>query len=160
MTDRRTPADITTYLHRHIPVSAHLGVSVRRCDHAGVVLAAPLAANINHRSTVFGGSASAVAILAGWTWLHFALRDAGLNCRVVIQRNTMEYDAPIDGDFTAECAGVLAAAAWDRFLGTLRRHRRARAELAVVLKLKDVPVARFEGEYVAVAPEPSAGASA
>jgi thioesterase domain-containing protein len=149
MTDRRAPAEITAYLHRHIPMSAHLGVTVRGCDQAGVELAAPLAANINHRSTVFGGSASAVAILAGWTWLHFALRDAGLPCRVVIQRNTMEYTLPIDGDFTAECPGM-PVAAWDKFLGTLRRHRRARTELAAVLKLKEAPVARFAGEYVAV----------
>lgn len=159
MTDRRAPAEITAYLHRHIPVSAHLGATVRRCDRDRVVLAAPLAANINHRSTVFGGSASAVAILAGWTWLHFALRDAGRHCRVVIQRNSMEYDAPIDGDFTAECAGM-PAAGWDKFLETLRRHRRARTELTAVLKLKDATVARFDGEYVAVLLEPGAADSA
>lgn len=149
MTARCASAELTAYLHRHIPVSAHMGVSVRQCDFTGVVLEAPLAANINHRATVFGGSASAVAILAGWTWLHFALREAGRPCRVVIQRNTMEYDVPIYGNFTAECAGV-PAAVWEKFLATLRRHRRARVEVAVMLKLSDARVAGFIGEYVAV----------
>jgi len=43
-----------------------------------VLLTAPLAANINHRATVFGGSASAVAILAAWTYLYFVLKGTGL----------------------------------------------------------------------------------
>jgi thioesterase domain-containing protein len=152
MSARRDTAEITDYLHRYIPVSVHMGVAVRQCDHEGLVLTAPLTPNLNHRSTVFGGSASAVAILAGWTWLHFALREVDRPCRVVIQRNTMEYDAPIEGDFTAVCSGV-PAAAWEKFLGTLRRHRRARLELAVGLKFKDECVARLVGEYVAVVVE-------
>jgi thioesterase domain-containing protein len=149
MSARRDLAEITAYLHRHIPVSGHMGVAVRQCDQAGAVLTAPLAPNLNHRSTVFGGSASAVAILAGWTWLHFNLRETGLNCRVVIQGNTMDYLAPIAGDFTAECAGV-SPAAWEKFLKTLRRHSRARMKLTADLKFKGVRVAGFSGEYVAV----------
>ncbi|RYE53550.1 MAG: hypothetical protein EOP18_08925, partial [Rhizobiaceae bacterium] len=38
-----------------------------------VTLSAPLAPNINHRATVFGGSASAVAILSAWSLLHLRL---------------------------------------------------------------------------------------
>ncbi|MFZ9683465.1 MAG: YiiD C-terminal domain-containing protein, partial [Cephaloticoccus sp.] len=114
-----------------------------------VVLAAPLAANINHRSTVFGGSASAVAILAAWTWLHFALRDVGLECRVVIQRNTMDYLLPIDGDFTAHCPG-LAPAAFEKLVRTLRRHGKARTALDAELRLGGRTVATFGGDYVAV----------
>ena len=148
MSARRDLAEITAYLHRHIPVSGQMGVVVRQCDQAGVVLTAPLAPNLNHRSTVFGGSASAVAILAGWTWLHGALRETGLSCRVVIQRNTMDYLAPIDGDFTAACAGV-SPAAWEKFLKTLRRHSRARIKLTADLKYKGEQVAVFSGEYVA-----------
>ena len=149
MAAARSPVEVEAYLHRHIPIAEAMGVQVRQCGQAGVVLAAPLAANVNHRATVFGGSASAVAILAAWTWLHFALRDADLKCRVVIQRNTMDYLAPIDGDFTAECTGV-PPAAWEKFLKTLRRHGRARTELAADLKLQDARVAGFTGDYVAV----------
>ena len=92
-----TTAEVEAYLHRHIPISAAMAVRVVACDTAGATLAAPLAPNINHRATVFGGSASAVAILAAWTWLHFALRGAGQPARLVIQGNTMEYLAPITG---------------------------------------------------------------
>ena len=64
-------------------------------------LAAPLAPNINYRDTVFGGSAAALATLSAWTLLHIRLATASLPSRLVFQRNTMEYDAPIPGDFVA-----------------------------------------------------------
>jgi thioesterase domain-containing protein len=83
-----SPAEVEAYLHRHIPLSADMGVAVVACEDAGVTLRAPLAPNINHRATVFGGSVSAVTILAAWTWLHFSLRAAGHTSRLVIQRNT------------------------------------------------------------------------
>ncbi len=149
MAAARAVAEIEAYLHRHIPISSGMGVRVLSCGHDGAVLTAPLAPNLNHRATVFGGSASAVAILAAWTWLHFALRDQDLKCRLVIQRNTMDYVAPIDGDFTAECAG-LPAVTFEKFLKTLRRHGKARAELEARLLLGDAVVAKFSGEYVAV----------
>src|SRR6185295_7359249 len=78
-------AEVEAYLHRHIPLSAQMGVSVVTCDATGVTLRAPLAPNINHHSTVFGGSTSAVGILSAWAWLHFALRSAGHTSRLVIQ---------------------------------------------------------------------------
>ena len=142
-------AEVEAYLHRHIPITREMGVRMLQCSFTGVTLTAPLAPNVNHRSTVFGGSASAAAILAAWTWLHYALRDAGLKCRVVIQRNTMDYLAPIDGEFTAQCDG-LTAAHWENFLRTLRRHGKARIALGARLLLAGVPVAKFNGDYVAV----------
>lgn len=145
----RTSAEAGAYLREHIPIAAAMGVQVEACGPAEVVLTAPLAANVNHRATVFGGSASAVAILAAWTWLHFALRDVGLECRVVIQRNTMDYLLPIDGDFTAHCPG-LAPAAFEKLVRTLRRHGKARTALDAELRLGGRTVATFGGDYVAV----------
>ena len=66
-------------------------VTVVEASPHQVVLSAPLAPNINHRDTVFGGSASAVAILAAWSMLHLRLSAEGLGSRLVIQRNTMDY---------------------------------------------------------------------
>jgi hypothetical protein len=86
----------------------------------GTRLAAPLAPNINHRDTVFGGSAAALATLAAWTLLHARLTAAGLPSRLVIQRNTMDYDAPIPDDFTAEAA-LKVPAQWNRFATMLER---------------------------------------
>lgn len=68
-----SPGELQTYLHAHIPLSGAMQVSVVQAALEGVVLSAPLAPNINHRDTVFGGSASAVASLAAWSLLHTRL---------------------------------------------------------------------------------------
>lgn len=141
--------EVEAYLRRHIPLSAVMGVRVIDCAPPGVTLAAPLAPNINHRATVFGGSASAVAILAAWTWLHFTLRAAGRMSRLVIQKNTVNYLAPITGGFEAHCAAP-APATIETFLRTLARHGKARIEVAAVLTCDGSKVATFAGDYVAV----------
>lgn len=143
------PAEVEAYLHRHIPLSADMGVRVLAAESAAVVLGAPLEPNINHRSTVFGGSVSAVTILAAWTWLHFSLRAAGHTSRLVIQRNTVEYLAPVVAAFEVRCAG-LPPAQFERFLRTLERHGKARAVLAADLACGGRKAASFSGEYVAV----------
>ena len=52
-----TPSELQTYLHQHIPLSQAMQVTVMEASLQQVVLTAPLVPNINHRETVFGGSA-------------------------------------------------------------------------------------------------------
>jgi thioesterase domain-containing protein len=146
---RSSCAEAEGYLHAHIPISSAMGVRVLASGAEGVTLGAPLAANINHRATVFGGSISAVAILSAWAWLHLALRDAGLKSRLVIQRNTVEYLAPISGDFEAHCAGV-GLGELSKFEKQLRRVGKARLTLAAKLTFEGKVAAEFEGDYVAL----------
>lgn len=144
-----TPADLQAYLHAHIPLSAAMGVTVLQADERGVQLAAPLAPNINHRETVFGGSASAVAILAAWSHLHWHLARQGMPVRLVIQRNSMEYLLPIAGAFVARTV-PLDAPTWARFVRTLGRHDRARIEVPSELVYEGATAGRFSGEFVAL----------
>jgi thioesterase domain-containing protein len=154
-----TAADVEVYLHRHIPLSAAMGVRVTDCTAAGVTLAAPLEPNVNHRATVFGGSLSAVAILAAWSWLHFTLRGAGESARLVIQSNRIDYLAPVAGEFTARCEGV-SPERLKVFLATYRRHGRARLEVAARLDYRGAAAANFAGDYVAVRLPPDADVTA
>lgn len=141
--------EMEAYLHEHIPISRAMGVKVECVCFDKVALAAPLAPNINHRDTVFGGSASAVAILAAWTLLHFRLREAELDTRLVIQRNTMHYDNPIVEDFEA-ISSIPEAAEWEKFLLILERRKRARIRVDVALRCAGEPVGRLEGDFVAL----------
>ena len=143
-----TPAELEAYLHAHIPLSAAMQVSVVEIGPEAIVLGAPLAPNINHRDTVFGGSASAVAILAAWSLLHLRLTAAGFESRVVIQRNSMDYLAPIAGDFTAR-SFFEAGANWDGFARMLERKGRARISLGAVLIADGIEAGRLSGEFVA-----------
>src|ERR1700761_2285453 len=144
------PRELEDYLHAHIPLSAAMQVAVVAVQAQGVTLRAPLAPNINHRDTVFGGSASAVAILAAWSLLHTRMRAEGVTARLVIQSNTMDYLAPIAGDFTARSA-LAEPAQWPRFLHTLARMRRARLRVTAQLECDGQLAGRLTGEFVALA---------
>ena len=143
-----TEAELETYLHEHIPLSRAMAVRVASISDAKVVLAAPLAPNINHRDTVFGGSASALAILSAWSLLHLRLTAAAQPSRVVIQRNSMDYLAPIAGDFTAT-ATLGQDATWGGFLRMLTRKGLARITVGAVLDFQGRLAGRLSGEFVA-----------
>jgi thioesterase domain-containing protein len=114
-----------------------------------IVLGAPLEPNINHRETVFGGSASALAILSAWSLLHTRLQAEQVTCQLVIQRNVMEYNLPIDGAFHAK-ATIACPEDWPRFLLMLSRKGRARITVSAVLEFNGSPAGRFSGEFVAL----------
>jgi len=141
--------ELQAYLHAHIPLSHAMQVSVLDITADSVLLAAPLAPNINHRETVFGGSASALAILSAWALLHTRLRDAGVASRLVIQRNTMDYELPIVGDFTAR-SSLADPDAWPQFTRMLSRRGKARMEVRAVLECAGQVVGRLSGEFVAL----------
>jgi thioesterase domain-containing protein len=136
------------YLYAHIPLSKAMAVEVRTATPQGVLLSAPLAPNINHRDTVFGGSASTLAILSAWALLHVSMLDANIKARLVIQKNSMSYDLPMPGEFSAEAAAP-APEKWQRFLATLNKHKRARISISSILHCEGKKVGEFEGDFVA-----------
>lgn len=142
-------SELELYVHAHIPLSKAMGVSVVRSNEHEVLLRAPLEPNINHRETVFGGSASAVAILAAWALLFTRMKTHGLDQRLVIQRNTMYYDAPICGPFTAR-ASLATVEHWDWFLQMVRRKGKGRVSARSVLEFEGRTVGRCDGEFVAL----------
>ncbi len=141
--------EIEQYLHRHIPLSAAMGVHLKIATPGRVELRAPLAPNINHHETVFGGSACALATLSAWTLVHIGLRHANVDATTVIQRNVMSYEEPIHGDFSAVCT-LTDDTVWQRFLKTLDRRGRARITMNAHLLFDDRQVASFEGDFVAL----------
>ena len=142
--------ELEQFLHEHIPLSKAMGVQVRKSNAEHVVLSAPLPPNINHRSTVFGGSASAVAILAAWSLLYLRLRQLGLPSNLVLQQNTMTYERPIAGKFIA-FSFVEDHSTWIKFQEMLKRKRRARISIKVTIRCKGEKVGEMQGDFVALA---------
>lgn len=147
MTD---PATVEAYLHRHIPISQQMGVRVVSVDDTGVRLTAPLEPNINHQSTAFGGSVSSLAILSAWTLAHLGLRERGIEARVVIQRSSVDYSAPIEGDLEAFCPAP-GEDDWARFIAAVQKRGRGRLRLHAHVTSDGVAGAEFHGLYVAIA---------
>ena len=144
-----TARELETFLHERIPLSRAMQVAVEEVSPQQVVLGAALLPNINHRDTVFGGSASALAILAAWSVVHTKLAAAGHPVRLVIQRNSMRYEQPIAGYFTA-CAPAPAGGAWAAFTRMLERKGRARIAVSATLWYDGNEVGHFEGDFVAL----------
>lgn len=144
-----TPAELQDYLHEHIPLSAAMAACVNDVGAESVTLVAPLGPNINHRDTVFGGSASALAILSAWSLVHVRLHATGRHHRIVIQRNTVRYDAPMAGDFSAS-ARLRDEADWGRFITMLERRGKARIDIVSSLDSDGVNCGAFEGTFVAI----------
>jgi thioesterase domain-containing protein len=143
------PAELERYLHEHIPLTRAMALGVVAITADAVILQAPLQPNINHRATVFGGSASALALLAGWALLHVRLHAEGIASQLVIQRNTMEFQRPIAGQFSAH-ASLQQPERWRDFTQMLARKGRARITVLALLKSADQLVGQFTGEFVAL----------
>jgi thioesterase domain-containing protein len=138
---------LETYLHDRIPLSRAMAIEVREATAGRVTLFAPLAPNINHRDTVFGGSASAVAILAAWSVVRVRMLAEGLSGRIVIRRNTMSYELPMAACFTAT-AGSPDEDEWARLRVALARGRPARVAVNAVLDCMGSRAGLLEGEFV------------
>jgi thioesterase domain-containing protein len=133
-------------LHEEIPLTRALGIRVAAYDGATLQLSAPLAPNLNHKCTAFGGSLYALAVLSGWGLLHLKLREAGLHKHIVIQESSIRYLLPVAEDMLASC--TLDADAYAHLLRALHKHGRGRLTLAVTIKLEGQAAVEFSGRYV------------
>lgn len=143
--------ELQDYLHDRIPLSAAMEVAVLVAGPERVELHAPLAPNINHRGTAFGGSIATLTTLACWSLLR--LRTDGLEPapHLVVHRSNMEYSAPIAGAFTA-VACFPPTADWQDFLHHYLEWHRARITLDAYVLSGTQIAARFTGEFVALGP--------
>ena len=142
-------AGLEQLLQRQIPLARAMQVAVLEATGDTVRLCAPLAPNINVHSTLFGGSAAAVAILAAWSLLYLRLRPQYPAASIVIQRHGMRYNRPIQGGFEAH-AHLAQPAEWPRFLRLLARRGKARITVATTLEYDGAEAAAFSGDFVAL----------
>ena len=144
-----TPRDLESFLHENIPLSRAMGLHVAETG-ARLVLEAPLAANVNHLGTAFGGSLHTLPTLACYAALWTLLYEAGLDGHVVVKHSAADYRQPVKGVLRAVSLrpGPELAA---RFLADLRRHKKARMELtAIVEGERGKPAVEYRGTFVAL----------
>lgn len=135
-------------LHQDIPLTQALGLVVLGWREGELRLGLPLAANLNHKSSMFGGSLYCGAVLAGWGWLHLSLREAGItDGHIVIQQGQIDYAEPVLSDAVAACAAP-PLAEWEKFLALYRRRGMARIRLHSRILVGDAEAVRFGGQYV------------
>ncbi len=134
-------------LAEEIPLTGAMGLRVRTYDGHRLVLGAPLAPNVNHKSTAFGGSLYSCAVLAGWGMVYLKLREAGLDAHIVIHESRIGFHHPVDADFEAVCEAP-SREDWARLEAAFGRRGRARLDLVSQILCGGRPAVRFEGRYV------------
>jgi thioesterase domain-containing protein len=144
-----TPAQLQAYLHHNIPLTAAMQVHVVSATPQAVVLGAPLQPNINVHQTVFGGSASTLAILSAWSLLHLKLTAAGWVGDLVIRRSNMSYEQPLASEFNAQAVAP-GDEEWQHFVHMVERKGRARITVAATVQSEGKTGGRLEGEFVAL----------
>jgi thioesterase domain-containing protein len=142
---------LEAFLHKKIPLTRAMGLHVAESSAKRLVLEAPLAANVNHLGTAFGGSLHALPTLACYAALWTLLHEAAIDGHVVVKRSQANYRAPVTGTLRAVCVRPPAHACAE-FLSDLRRHKKARMELQAVVEGENgEPAVEFNGSFVALA---------
>lgn len=139
---------LENYLYTHIPLSSSMGIKVDQASTQLVVLNAPLAPNINHKKTVFGGSLHAVATLACWSLLHLLLAD--VDKQIVITSSEIQYLAPVTMDFKTECRAPNVAD-WEHFIKALKKGK-ARIKLGAQIFQDGRLCVDYSGVFAAIQP--------
>lgn len=144
-----SPRDLEAFLHEKIPLTRAMAVRVVESG-ARLVLEAPLAPNVNHLGSAFGGSLHALPTLACYAALWTMLREAGIDGHVVVKRSYASYKQPVTGVLRAVSLrpppGIAA-----EFIDDLKRHKKARMDLeAIVEGANGKPAVEFHGSFVAL----------
>lgn len=150
MTSTLASRDLEGVLHNSIPLTRDLGMTVISWETRQLRLHLPLAQNINHQSTMFGGSLYCGAVLAGWGWLYLRLKEAEIHDgHIVIQEGQISYPMPVGGDGIATCDAP-DEARWNRFVEIYKRRGRARLALQtrITSPESDEAAVKFLGHYV------------
>ena len=147
-----TNAEIETFLYTQIPITRGLGAKVIRAEIAATEIAAPLANNINHLGTAFGGSLNAILVLAGYTWVFQALEKKGKDSHVILKSSHVEYFFPVREEIHAICLSP-DQKALDAFLRTFEKKGKGRIILDATIDTSEGEACRFTGEFVAIKAE-------
>lgn len=144
MIDRKS---LQSILNDEIPITLAMGIGVEQLTDSSILLAAPLSNNINHKSTVFGGSLYSVAVLTGWGMIYAKLDSLSLHAHIVIHESSIQYLKPVNQDFMASCE-ITDHADFDKKISIYKRKGISRITLVVEIKNADQLAVKFTGQYV------------
>lgn len=148
---------LQAFLYANIPACALLQVQVVAVSPT-LILSLPHTLNHNHHHTIFGGSISLLATLAGWCQVHALCPSVQGN--IVIASGTTDYLRPAKYDLFAQVMPLSS----DEMLSveqSLAKKNRAKIPLSVQLfsadNLKNAcnspnQVGKFAGKYMAIMP--------
>ena len=136
------------FLHKQIPITKQMGISVIVFTPSRVKISAKLEPNLNHKGTAFGGSINSLMTVCGWIMVYANIKEIDKDAHIVIQKSSINYLVPIDKDFVAECT-FFNEIGRENFFETYNKRGKARLKLKVTCTDEQKLLAEYEGYYVA-----------
>ncbi|WP_395374092.1 YiiD C-terminal domain-containing protein [Marinicella sp. W31] len=111
------------FLYRHIPLTESMQLRLDAYTGQELQISAPLAPNINDKGTAFGGSASTLKIICGWSLLKLNLIDLSMPHDIVISKSTCRWHKPLSDALSAH-ARFKTDTSWDDFIEKFKKSNR------------------------------------
>ncbi len=86
------------YLYKKIPLTQAMGLQLLEWDEQKLSCQAPLRANINDKGSVFGGSSSALMIIAAWSLIKLVCDKQTITADIVIHKNETHWQKALCSD--------------------------------------------------------------
>lgn len=146
-----TPAGMTEWLHRTVPLSAAMEARVLRLGEGTATLTMPLAPNVNHMGTVFGGSLNALGLLTAAVAVLTRLRPAGYKHLLVVRHSEYSYHRPATSAPTAQAQ--IPDRQWANLQPALEAKDPARLELEAKITTQTQPIGTLKAHFTLLPPE-------
>lgn len=143
---------LNEFFDQHLPLTGFMGLRLDSYDGRRLALSAPLAPNINDKSTAFGGSLYNAAVLACWGFVYLKTLEHELVCNQVVAEGHIKYLAPVQGDIRAVCEQP-GDDAIQHLIETFRSHGKASIRLQSVIECGGRRAVEFEGRYALLTPQ-------
>ena len=145
MTDETALRQAEEFFHQQIPITRAMGVLAVAHDEKGFVVEAPVALNVNHLGTAFGGSINAVATLAAYGLLWLELNEPTIH--IVVAQSSIRFLRPVRATIRATCPRP-DGEVWKAFRVRLTEKGKAGISLHVKVVEDGQATAAFEGIFV------------
>lgn len=140
--------ELQKFVRSKIPLAEFMQVAVIAAEPDSVKVGAPIEPNSNVHSTLFGGSATAIGLIAAWCLVFQRMQQDALGSNLVVIRQTTTYLRPVTAAFTA-AAKFENETVWSDFVAALRRKGRARLFVTALIQQDGEIGARIEAEFAA-----------
>lgn len=148
--DVTTPAEMTEWLHRTVPLSAAMQVQVLHLQEGRATLTMPLAPNVNHMGTVFGGSLNALGLLTAAAAALTRLRPAGHKHQLVVSRSEYDYHRPAPSAPTA--TAEITDPQWAKIQPALQAQKPARLKIEANITTQNHPTGTLNAHFALLPP--------
>ena len=138
--------EIDAYINRHVAIAQAMGIHLKHSDANSVILAAPLAPNVNDKGTAFGGTLDSILFLSGWAMTYQILQAHEEQANIAIISSELSFLRPVCEEIVATCKRPEPELV-EEFIRTYRLRKKARWTLTANIYADGEIAAKFKGRY-------------